>query len=385
MRAIGRAAEMLSSLAKFTAAAVLLAACGAGDDAALAADNPFTATLMAEFAEPWAMEFLPDGRLLVSEKRGTLKLWSPEGSIGEIRGVPEVAYGGQGGFGDVVLHPGYAQNGLVYFSYAEPGERRTSGAAIARARLVLEESGGGELADPEVLWRQVPKVSGSGHFGHRIAFGEGYLWISSGERQQFDPAQDMASNLGKIVRLHDDGSVPDDNPFVDQGGVTAEIWSLGHRNPLGLAFAPDGRLWSVEMGPRGGDELNRVQRGANYGYPIVSNGRHYSGRSIPNHDTRPEFAAPAVWWTPVISPSSLMFYDGDEFPEWRGSAFIGGLSSQSLVRVEIEGDRAREAQRFPMGQRIRAVEQGPDGALWVLEDQRRGSGGRLLRLTRGDH
>jgi glucose/arabinose dehydrogenase len=366
---------------KLVASAIVLAACGAGDDGVLAQNSAFDAAPVAQFSEPWAMEFLPDGRLLVSEKRGALKIYSPDsGATGEVAGVPDVAYGGQGGFGDVVLHPDFTENGLVYMSYGESGDGG-SGAAVARARLVLDDEGGGALQDLEVIWRQVPKVSGNGHYGQRIAFGDGYLWISSGERQQFDPAQDMGSNLGKIVRLSDDGSVPDDNPFAEQGGVTAQIWSLGHRNPLGLAFDGQGRLWNVEMGPRGGDELNLVRRGANYGYPLVSNGDHYDGRSIPDHDTRPELAAPAVYWNPVISPSSLMFYSGSEFPEWQGNAFVGGLSSQSLVRIEIDGDEAREAERFEMGQRIRAVEQGPDGAIWVLEDQRRGSGGRLLRLT----
>ena len=367
--------------AKILASAGLLAACSAGDDGVLAQNSAFDAEPVAQFDEPWAMEFLPDGRLLVSEKRGALKLYAPDdGTMGEITGVPEVAYGGQGGFGDVVLHPDFAENGLVYVSYAEAGDGG-SGAAVARARLVLDTEGGGTLEDLTVIWRQQPKVSGNGHFGQRIAFGHGYLWISSGERQKFDPAQDMQANLGKIVRLNYDGSIPDDNPFADRGGVTAQIWSLGHRNPLGLAFDGDGRLWNVEMGPRGGDELNLVRRGANYGYPLVSNGDHYDGRSIPDHDTRPDLAAPAAFWNPVISPSSLMFYSGSEFPEWQGNAFIGGLSSQSLVRVEIDGEAAREAERFAMGQRIRAVEQGPDGAIWVLEDQRRGSGGRLLKLT----
>lgn len=368
---------------KILACAVVVAACGAGDDELLAQNDAFDAEPLAQFDEPWAMTFLPDGRLLVTEKAGALKLYDPaDGSVGSIDGIPDVSYGGQGGFGDVVLHPRFRENGLVYVSYAEAGEGGTSGAAVARARLQLDGAGSGELADLEVIWRQQPKVTGNGHFGHRIAFSEdGDLWISSGERQKFDPAQDMEANLGKIVRLDDDGGVPEDNPFADRGGVAAEIWSLGHRNPLGLAFDADGRLWNVEMGPRGGDELNLVRRGANYGYPTVSNGDHYSGRSIPDHDTRPELAAPAVTWNPVISPSSLMFYDGDEFPEWRGDAFVGGLSSQSLVRVELDGDAAREAERYAMGQRIREVEQGPDGAIWVLEDERRGSGGRLLRLT----
>ena len=363
-------------------AVIVLSACGA-DSTLFAQNTPFTVTELAQFRQPWAMTFLPDGRLLVSEKRGALKLFDPAGgSSGDIGGVPEVVSSGQAGFGDIVLHPDFSTNDFVYMSYGESG-RGGSGAAVARARLVLSGSGG-ELKDLEVIWRQSPKVSGNGHYGQRIAFHDGYLWISSGERQKFDPAQDMTVNLGKILRLNDDGSVPADNPFADRGGVTAQIWSLGHRNPLGLAFDGNGQLWNVEMGPRGGDELNRVVRGGNYGYPVVSNGDHYSGENIPDHDTRPEFNAPAAWWNPVISPSSLMFYSGGEFPQWQGNAFIGGLSSQSLVRVVFNGDQAREAGRFAMGQRIREVEQGPDGAIYLLEDQRGGSGGRLLKLTAPD-
>jgi aldose sugar dehydrogenase len=372
---------------KALALAVALAACGGATTSVLAQSHPFTVTQLADFDIPWALEFLPDGRLLVSEQRGALKLYAPDGTIADIAGVPEVGYGGQGGLGDVVLHPDFADNDLVYISYAEPGDGDTRGAAVARAELQLTDSGG-ELTNLEVIWRQVPKVDGQGHYAHRIAFGpDGYLWISSGDRQKFDPAQDMQSNLGKILRLNDDGSVPADNPFVSQAddhdGVTAEIWSLGHRNPLGLAFDPQGRLWNVEMGPAGGDELNLVERGANYGYPIVSNGDHYDGTVIPDHSTRPEFNAPAVFWTPVISPSSLLFYSGSEFPEWQGDAFIGGLSSQSIVRIAFDGDNAREAERFDMGMRVRAVEQGPDGALWILEDGREGRGGegRMFRLT----
>src|SRR5690606_37409377 len=232
---------------------------------------------IAQFDEPWAMTFLPDGRLLVTEKAGTLRLFDPvQGSRHVVAGVPDVVYGGQGGLGDVVLHPGFADNRLVYISYAEAGAGG-AGAAVARARLELD-AGGGRLEGLEVIWRQVPKLGGSGHFGHRIVFDrEGMLWISSSERQAFDPAQDMGSNLGKIVRLHDDGRVPDDNPFAAQGGVAAQVWSLGHRNILGMAFDADGRLWAHEMGPRGGDELNLVERGANYGYPVVSEGDHYDG------------------------------------------------------------------------------------------------------------
>ncbi len=354
---------------------VVLAACGD----ALPQGTAFTVTELGQFDEPWAMAFLPDGRLLVTERRGALKVRAVDGKVSDVRGVPQVAYGGQGGFGDVVLHPRFAENRLVYVSYAESGGRNLAGAAVARATLVLDSAGGGELTNLTVLWRQEPKVSGGGHFGHRIAFApDGHLFISSGERQKFDPAQDMQANLGKIVRLNDDGSVPADNPFADRGGVTAQIWSLGHRNPLGLAFDSQGRLWNVEMGPRGGDELNFVQRGANYGYPIVSNGDHYDGRVIPDHPTRPELNAPAAFWNPVISPSSLMFYSGSELPQWQGDAFIGGLSSESLVRIEFDGTSAREAERFAMRSRIRAVKQAPDGSIWVLQD---GSSGKLLRLS----
>ena len=348
-----------------------------------AQDDAFTITTLGQFDEPWALEFLPDGRLLVSEAGGAIKLRSGDGSVGEVTGVPAVDHGGQGGLGDIVLHPGFAQNNLIYLSYVEAGENDARGAVVARAQLALAGNGG-RLENLEILWRHVPKVTGRGHFGHRIVFGpDGYLWISSGDRQKFDPAQDMEANLGKVLRLNDDGSIPTDNPFFGRGGVTAEIWSLGHRNPLGLAFDQSGQLWDVEMGPEGGDELNLVQREANYGYPIVSNGDHYDGTPIPDHDTRPDFSAPAVFWNPVISPSSLVFYSGNEFPQWQGDAFIGGLSSESLVRIEFDGESAREAERFDMGRRIRAVEQGPDGSLWLLEDGREGRGGQgtLLMLT----
>jgi glucose/arabinose dehydrogenase len=359
-----------------------IAACAGAATSASAQTIPFTVTEVADFDIPWAMAFLPDGRLLVTENRGMLKLYTPGGAMADIRGVPQVSWFGQGGLGDVVLHPDYARNGLVYLSYAEAGEGETRGAAVARAKLVLSGNGG-ELQDLQVIWRQTPKVDGGGHYSHRIAFRDGYLWLSSGDRQKFGPAQDMNANLGKVLRLNEDGSVPRDNPFADRGGVTAQIWSLGHRNPLGLAFDSQGRLWDVEMGPMGGDELNLVRRGANYGYPIVSNGDHYDGKVIPDHDTRPEFAAPAVWWNPVISPSSLLFYDGREFPQWRGDALISGLSSQAIIRIEFDGERAREAERYEMGMRVRAVEQGPDGELWILEDGREGRGGqgRMFKLT----
>ncbi len=347
-----------------------------------AAELPFEVTPIATFNEPWAMTFLPDGRLLVTEKRGRLHVVSEDGEVAARRGVenvPDVDYRGQGGLGDVILHPDYVDNGLVYLSYAEAGVGDTRGAAVARGRLEFDERGQGVLRDVEVIWRQNPKVTDDGHYGHRMVFDDdGYLFISSGDRQKFEPAQHMTGNLGKIVRLHDDGRVPDDNPFADRGDVTAEIWSLGHRNPLGIAFDRQGRLWNTEMGPLHGDEFNLVIPGANYGYPIVSNGDHYNGDPIPDHDTRPEFEAPKVYWVPTIAPANVIFYDGDLFPELRGSALIAGLASRAIIRVVIDGDEAHEAERYDMGNRIREVEQGPNGELFVLEDR---DGGRLLKLT----
>lgn len=339
---------------------------------------PFSATPRATFSEPWAMTFLPDGTALVTEKRGALKHVDVKtGEMHDITGVPKVAYGGQGGFGDITLHPDYAQNGIVYISYAEQGEGDNRGAAVARARLELNADGG-TLSDIGVIWRQTPKVSGGGHYAHRLAFGpDGKLWISSGERQKFTPAQDMNSNLGKILRVNEDGSLPPDNPFADQGGVAAQIWALGVRNPLGIAFDADGRLWEHEMGPEGGDEFNLIEKGGNYGYPEVSDGVHYGGRPIPDHDTRPEFVAPKISWTPVISPAGMMIYSGDRFADWKGNAFMGGLSARGLVRVTLNGEEATEAARYDMGQRIREVAESPDGGIWLLED---GSSGRLLEL-----
>ncbi|KFA68038.1 hypothetical protein S40285_09014 [Stachybotrys chlorohalonatus IBT 40285] len=341
---------------------------------------PFQTTPITDFAEPWALAFLPDQRILVTEKGGALRLVDPTTrSKGNIVGVPRVQYGGQGGLGDVVLHPQFAENSLLYFSYAEPGDASQAGAVVARARLMLNANGGGALEGVEVLWRQSSKYTSQGHFGHRILFGtNSTMWISSGERQQFNPAQDMSTNLGKIIRLNDDGSIPEGNPFAGQGGVAAEVWALGIRNPLGIDLDEQGRLWEIEMGPRGGDELNLIQQGGNYGWPIVSQGDHYDGRDIPNHETRPEFIAPKAYWVPVISPASMIIYKGNMFPRWRGNALIAGLGAMGLVRVEISGDTAREAQRMSMGRRIRCIRESADGALWVLED---GPGGRLLRLT----
>ena len=377
------------------AAGLALAACAtpAENSAAAGADGSFTvtgsdrvklvATPLETFDAPWAMTFLPDGRALVTEKAGTLWLVSADGKkLGEISGAPDVQPWGQGGLGDIILHPDFAETGEVYLSYSarEAGNIEQSNAVVELAKISLTETGGA-LSERNVIWEQTPKHTGNGHYGHRMAISpDRYLFITSGDRQLFTPAQDMTSNMGKVVRLNLDGSVPEDNPFADQGGVAAQVWTLGHRNPLGIDFDNAGRLWVQEMGPRHGDELNLIVRGENYGYPEVSNGDHYDGRKIPDHDTRPEFAAPAVYWVPAISPAGLEIYYGGMFPDWNGNAFIGGLSSQALIRVEMsdDGASAEEGGRYSWNKRIREVEEGPDGAIYVLEDE---EGGRLIRLT----
>jgi glucose/arabinose dehydrogenase len=345
------------------------------------ADAPFTLEQRGDFEDPWAMTFLPDGNsALITEQAGRLILWRTDGSAVEVSGVPAVSYAGQGGFGDVVLHPQFASNRLVYLSWAEDGEGG-KGAVVARARL-SDDLAAPALESLEIIWRQSPKVEGNGHFGHRIAFGpDGMLYIASGERQKFTPAQDMAQNLGKVVRLTDAGAVPSDNPFAAQGGVTAQIWSLGHRNPLGIAFDDDGRLWEMEMGPAGGDELNIATRGGNYGYPTVSNGDHYDGRDIPDHSAGDGFIAPRLWWNPAISPGGLIIYRGATFAAWRGDAFIPALSGTGLVHVDLDGENARQANRWNLEIRVRAIAEDPSGGLWLLEDGARNGQGRLYRMV----
>ncbi|UVO55511.1 PQQ-dependent sugar dehydrogenase [Sphingomonas sp. SUN039] len=384
-----------------TALSLVLAACGQASTAQDAvavgqapitgpqtgATKPFVATPVATFDSPWAMTFLPDGRMLVTEKGGALKLVGADGKTGAVvRGAPAVDSGGQGGLMDVVLHPEFAENRMVYLSWSEAGPGG-KGVALGRGRLadtVIQCIRAPCPVQPGLqgfttIFRATPFVSGGGHYSGRIAFSPDgkYLYFTNGERQKFDPAQDKSATLGKVLRLTPDGKPAPDNPLAAQG-FRPEVWSYGHRNLLGIAFDAQGRLWEQEMGPKGGDELNLILPGKNYGYPIVSNGDHYDGRNIPDHPTRPEFEAPKVSWNPVISPGGLIFYSGKLFPAWKGSAFIGGLSSQALVRISFDGEKAREAERFDMGKRIREVEQGPDGALYVLED---GAGGRLLRLT----
>lgn len=371
----------VSSIALALACGVVLMLSPAKADFEIAGNNGSTlqATEVTSFQEPWAMTFLPDGTMLVTTKPGKLFHVTQEGEKTEVEGMWEVAYGGQGGLGDVVLHPDFANNGYVYISNAETLDGgATFGAVVTRAKLDLSGDTP-KLADMTKIWTQEPKVPGNGHYSHRMAFGpDGKLFITSGDRQKQTPAQDFDKALGKVIRLNEDGTVPDDNPWQDQGELARTFWSTGHRNLLGIDFDNEGRLWTHEMGPRHGDELNLIVKGDNYGWPVVSNGDNYSGIPIPDHDTQPEFNAPETFWVPSVAPAGLVIYDGELFADWQGDALIGGLVSQALVRVDIEGESAEEAERFEWGKRIREVEQGPDDALWVLED---GPSGRLLKLT----
>ncbi|QHL90544.1 PQQ-dependent sugar dehydrogenase [Sphingomonas changnyeongensis] len=366
-------------LAPVAGAALLTIACSGQAQEPSAA--PFTVTPVADFDAPWAMTFLPDGRMLVTEKAGQILLVAADGSARTaLAGVPAVATGGQGGMHDVVLHPRFAANRLVYFSYVEQNDAGAKGVVLARGRL--EEAGTPRLDKVEVIFRATPYVEGNGHFSGRIAFApDGKLFFTNGERQKFDPAQDPAATLGKVLRLNDDGTPAKGNPLAAKGFHPA-VWSYGHRNLLGLAFDARGNLWQQEMGPKGGDEVNLVLPGRNYGYPRVSNGDHYDGRDIPDHQPGDGFEAPKVWWNPAISPGGLIAYSGRMWPEWRGDLFIGGLSSKALIRVDVDGTNAQKGSQWDMGARIREVEEGPDGALWLLEDGAQGSQGRLLRLTR---
>ena len=363
---------------------------------------------LATLESPWGMALLPDGRILITEKPGSLRVFA-EGKLSEpVQGVPK-AYrhgpGDQGGLMDVEVDPKFSENGLVYLSYTEPAaqqsdetadtddyrfgrvdltDRVVRGGAVARGRLE-----GNALTDVKVIWRQRPKTVGRGHFGNRIVFGpDGKLYITSGDRMRFEPAQNLGSNLGKVVRINPDGTVPDDNPMTGKEGVLGEIYSYGHRNVLSAAFDPQSkRLWVVEMGPLGGDELNLVEPGKNYGWPYVSNGSHY-GRpgvptalmAIPSHPSIKEFQQPVRSWTPVISPSGASFYTGELFPQWRGSLLVGGLSTQGLIRLTFDGDRVATEERLHLQRRVRDVMQAPDGAILLLIDAPKGD---LLRLTPG--
>ncbi|HEY2433492.1 MAG TPA: PQQ-dependent sugar dehydrogenase [Vicinamibacterales bacterium] len=372
---------------------------------------PFTMTQVATFKLPWRIAFLPDGRMLITEKVGPVWLVTQQGEKTPVDNVPPVLYGGQGGMLGIFLSPRYATDHSVYLTYSEPGSGDSSSLALARARLALT-NGKASLEGLEVIWREMPKGRG-GQFGAQIAFSPDgqYLFLTVGDRQRMTPAQDPDQALGKILRLTLDGKPAPGNPMAGKTGAASvtlidppsdteaaktapvvstytlpgpntapsETWATGFRTPYGLAFAPDGRLWELEHGPRGGDELNLIEPGKNYGWPLVSYGVNYNGVPIPTPDTRPDLVKPVIYWVPVIAPGNLLFYSGDMFPKWRGSALISGLSTQSLSRITFDGKGgAATAERWNIGHRVRDVETGPDGALWIIEDTPTGG---LFRLT----
>lgn len=346
------------------------------------ATKPFRSAVVADFQAPWAMTFLPDRRMLVTEKAGQLLLVSANGrQRTSVSGVPAVDTEGQGGLMDVVLHPQFRTNGLVYLSASQRGQGG-KGVVLMRGKLV-ERGGAARLDGLATIFRADPFIQDNGHYSGRIAFSPDgrHLFFTNGERQQFEPAQDKKMTLGKVLRLTPDGQPAPGNPLAAQGFHPA-VWSYGHRNLLGIAFDAAGNLWEQEMGPRHGDELNLILPGRNYGYPRASNGNHYDGRDIPDHRAGDGFEAPKAWWNPAISPAGLMIYSGSLFPAWRGSAFLGGMNEPGLVRVPLNGTQAGTPQFWDVGgARIREVEQGPDGAIYLLEDGNRGSQGRMLRLT----
>jgi glucose/arabinose dehydrogenase len=361
--------------------------------------TPLQIERLAALEFPWGMALLPDGRVLVTEKPGRLRIFV-DGKLSEpLAGVPKAFYRppkDQGGLLDVAVDPKFASNGFVYLSFVEAAEMQAPdqsdtgdtrfrnldtsdtvlrGGAVARGRL-----DGNQLRDVQVIWRQVPKTVGRGHFGHRLVFApDGNLFITSGERMRFEPAQNVQSNLGKVVRIRPDGSIPPDNPFAGQDKAREDIYSLGHRNAIAAAVHPStGALWVVEMGPLGGDELNLIKPGANYGWPQVSNGDNYDSSVIPDHPAKPQFEAPLRSWTPVISPSGALFYGGAMFPQWRGNLFVGSLSDKAIGRLTLDGTRIVDEERIDMQRRIRDLLEMPDGSLLVLVDDKLGE---LLRLT----
>ncbi len=374
--------------------AIALASCGStnsGDSGSAGeivakTGRDFLSKVFGTFDSPWAMAFAPGTPVIfITEKPGTMKFVDTlNGTTGEVTGLPEVDYGGQGGLGDVAFLPSEASATLgrrtIFLSWAEAGEGDTRGAAVGKGTLVCEAADECRIDGLRVIWRQTPKVTGRGHYSHKLAISPDgrYLFVSSGDRQKMQPAQDTSNTLGSIVRLNLDGTPASGNPLADKGSPTDQIWTWGHRNVLGLQFAPDGTLWDLEHGPAGGDELNKVVAGANYGWPIVSDGDHYNRKPIPRHSTRPEFAAPAISWNPVIAPGDFIFYTGDAFPGWKGDALIAGLSITALVQVDLDGDKATEITRYGFEKRLRDIAQGPDGSVWLIED---GDGGRLLRLS----
>lgn len=332
----------------------------------------FESTEHAQFDSPWALEFLPGtDYLLITERTGAVLLRDQDsGEAQELSGVPEVASAGQGGMHDIIAGPSFEEDQTVYLSWVRAADGGSQG-VLGRAQLDLEQA---SLEDLEVIWEQDP-AGGDGHFSLRLLADDEHLYITSGDRQELDPAQDMSTNLGTVVRLTLDGEPAEGNPFEHDDAPAPEFWTTGHRNPLGIAADSLGRIWSSEMGPQDGDELNLIEAGANYGWPEASMGMHYSGEDIPDHAEDDDFEAPKAYWVPAISPGNLMIYQGDLFPGWQDSAFLGGLSGQNLVRVELDGENAEPVDEWDMGDRIRAVAEAPDGAIWLATDS-----GSLLEL-----
>ncbi len=368
------------------------------------ASLPFTMTQVTTLTSPWRIAFLPDGRMLITEKVGSVQLVTQDGKKTPVDNVPKVVFGGQGGLLGVFLSPTYAKDHMVYLTYSEPQAVGGSSLAMARAKLTIGE-GKASLDDLKVLWRDGAGGQG-GQFGAQIAFAPDgkSLFLTSGDRQRFTPAQDPNQPLGKILHLTLDGKPAADNPMAGKTGAAsvpvidppkdteaaktapvvrtytfpgpnltpAETWTTGHRTPYGLAFAPDGKLWELEHGPRGGDELNLIEKGKNYGWPLVGEAPNYDGVPVPSPDTRPDLQKPVLNWTPVIAPGNLIFYKGKAFPQWNGSALISGMGSKTLSRLVVTGATAKSAERWDVGHRIRDVEVGPDGTLWMLEDPNQG-------------
>jgi glucose/arabinose dehydrogenase len=371
---------------------------------------PFNMAQVATFNLPWRIAFLPDGRMLITEKVGGLWLVTQQGAKTPVTNIPASLWKGQGGMLGVYVSPHYATDHSIYLTYSEPGDGGSS-LALARARLDIKPDSA-SLEDLNVIWRDGERGNG-GQFGAAVAFSPDskYLFLTVGDRQRMTSAQDPNQPLGKILRLTLDGKPAPGNPMAGKTGsptvpvidppenteaaktapvlrtytfpgpnlTPAETWTTGHRTPYGLAFAPDGRLWEVEHGPRGGDELNLIQPGKNYGWPLVSYAVNYDGVPIPSPDTRPDLAKPVIYWTPIIAPGNIAFYNGAMFPQWKGSALVSGLASKALFRITFDGKGgAKPAERWDIGHRVRDVEVGPDGALWIIEDARPGG---LFRLT----